>query len=383
MEKSEKIYMDALANMLAGKWDITKKEAQQFLMDFVQVIKEGIDADGLVKIKGLGTFKVIDVESRESVNVNTGERVLIEGHQKLTFTPDSLMKDQVNKPFNQFETVLLNEGVVFPDDQNAPVEPEEPEEQPEEPEPQIEPEPEVKPEPAVEPDSEIEPELEMEPESDIAPDPEPAQLEPEPEQPEPGEPASEPISVPISEPVAPARTAPWWPWLLAALVACGLSFGAGYWLGAQKTPLEVPVRPQEASVDTVAVAPADTLPRDATGTPEPAVADQPAPASPQPTAKQPAAAPQQPASQPADWQKYDAMDKRIRLGFYGIVGLDREEPAREGETLGHLSRRVLGPDMECYVEVYNGMKATDVLTAGQKIKIPKLMRKKKLKEKYN
>ena len=67
-------------------------------------------------LKKHGTFKIIDVDDRESVNVNNGERVLIEGHSKITFTPDSLMKDLVNKPFSQFETVVLNEGVDFEDE---------------------------------------------------------------------------------------------------------------------------------------------------------------------------------------------------------------------------------------------------------------------------
>ena len=111
-----KIFMTELADMLAQKAGISKREAQQFLTDFVETIQDGVNADKLVKIKGLGTFKVIDVDARESVNVNTGERVTIDSHQKLTFTPDTAMKELVNKPFSQFETVVLNEGVVFDDE---------------------------------------------------------------------------------------------------------------------------------------------------------------------------------------------------------------------------------------------------------------------------
>ena len=111
-----KIFMAELADMLAQKAGISKREAQQFLTDFVETIQDGVNNDKLVKIKGLGTFKVIDVDARESVNVNTGERVTIDSHQKLTFTPDAAMKELVNKPFSQFETVVLNEGVDFAED---------------------------------------------------------------------------------------------------------------------------------------------------------------------------------------------------------------------------------------------------------------------------
>ena len=382
MEKSDKIYMDALAAMLASRCNVTKKETQQFLTDFVYVIKEGIERDGLVKVKGLGTFKVIGIEPRESVNIRTGERVLIEGHQKISFTPDVLMKDLVNKPFSHFETVILNDGVDFPDE---PEESEDSEEQEEPQEPLAEPAPVAapvaapveEPEPAPEPEPEEEPELE--------PEPEPEALTPEPIStpiPQSEEPA------PLAEPIAPAKSTPWWPWLVAALLACGLSFGAGYLLGTQKTPAEAPMQQQETPADTIVstpvAAPVDTLTQDTMETPEPATVDQPAPEPAQPaTETQQPAQPATETQQPADWQRYDAMDQRIRLGYYGIVGLDREVSAKEGETLGHLSRRILGPDMECYVEAFNGMKSTDVLTAGQTIKIPKLVSKKRLKQKNN
>ena len=94
-----KIYMSELADRLAEQMGTSKRDAQQFLAAVVETIQEGVNNDKLVKIKGLGTFKVIDVDARESVNVNTGERVTIESHQKLTFTPDNAMKELVNKPF--------------------------------------------------------------------------------------------------------------------------------------------------------------------------------------------------------------------------------------------------------------------------------------------
>ena len=80
-------------------------------MPFFDIISSELKNGNQVKIKGLGTFKVQAVKPRESVNVNTGERVLIEGHDKISFTPDTVMKELVNKPFSQFETVVINDGV--------------------------------------------------------------------------------------------------------------------------------------------------------------------------------------------------------------------------------------------------------------------------------
>ncbi|MBO7139165.1 MAG: HU family DNA-binding protein [Prevotella sp.] len=103
-----RIYLDELATELAEKRDISQKQARLFLKALVETIQKGIGDDGLVKVKGLGTFKLIDIDARESVSVNTGERVMIEGHQKLAFIPDAAMKELVNRPFSMFETVILN-----------------------------------------------------------------------------------------------------------------------------------------------------------------------------------------------------------------------------------------------------------------------------------
>jgi len=111
VEMGKRIYIDELASELAAKHDIGQKQAKLFLKVLVETIQKGIADDGLVKVKGLGTFKLIDVDARESVSVNTGERVMIEGHQKLSFIPETAMKELVNRPFSAFETVMLNEGV--------------------------------------------------------------------------------------------------------------------------------------------------------------------------------------------------------------------------------------------------------------------------------
>lgn len=109
----EKINIDNLAAELAAKCDISQKQAKQFLKALVETIQKGIADDGMVKVKGLGTFKLIDIEARESVSVNTGERVMIESHQKISFTPETAMRELVNRPFSAFETVILNDGVNF------------------------------------------------------------------------------------------------------------------------------------------------------------------------------------------------------------------------------------------------------------------------------
>ena len=110
-----KTLLQEIAAKVAKKQGITIKAAETFVTNFFSVVREGLEADKQVKVRGLGTFKIIPVKPRESVNVNTGERVLIEGHDKLTFTPDSSMKELVNRPFSQFDTVELEDGVDFGD----------------------------------------------------------------------------------------------------------------------------------------------------------------------------------------------------------------------------------------------------------------------------
>ena len=110
-----KTALQLIADTVAKKHKITVKDAEKFVSAMFDVMNKGLKTDKLVKVKGLGTFKVQAVKPRESVNVNTGERVLIEGHDKVSFTPDATMKELVNKPFAQFETVVLNDGVDFTD----------------------------------------------------------------------------------------------------------------------------------------------------------------------------------------------------------------------------------------------------------------------------
>ena len=410
----ERVSILEIAAILTAKSKLKKKDAERFANTIFEVVKDGLATDRLVKIKGLGTFKVIDIESRESVNVNTGERVMIEGHEKVTFTPDTTMKELVNKPFSQFETVVLNEGVEFDD----PVEPEEPVEAVEaveavepvqedapilqfvEPveEPAVEEEPQVE-EPVVEeaPVVEEEPEPEVEEpiveEEPVVEEPEPIVEEPEPEAEEIPEPPVEETPEPESEEELDESILEEMElnrkyriklrnWAIVALFACIGSFVAGYFVGRHQ-----PEAVEAANMDEVAAGVEEETDSSAVDKKEAAsgaVAPDTMPSKSQ-SAEQVAPVPV-PVTTPAaaapadDYKKYEQMDGRVRTGAYRIVGTAQEVQAKEGETVGRISRRYLGPDMECYVEVYNGLKASTQLKAGQTIKIPKL-EVKKLKKK--
>lgn len=104
-----------LAKIVADRYDMHQQDAEKFMDDMFSLIRSALINDEQVKIKGLGTFKVQTVKERASVNVNTGEKVMINSHDRISFTPDATMRDSVNKPFAHFVTVPLNEGVVFDD----------------------------------------------------------------------------------------------------------------------------------------------------------------------------------------------------------------------------------------------------------------------------
>ena len=112
---NERLTIQDLTDLLAAKHSMTKKDAEVFVKEFFLLIEQALENEKTVKIKGLGTFKLIDVDSRESVNVNTGERFQIKGHTKVSFSPDANLRDTINKPFAHFETVVLNENTVLED----------------------------------------------------------------------------------------------------------------------------------------------------------------------------------------------------------------------------------------------------------------------------
>ena len=127
---NDKITIQELVEFISGNQSTSKKEIEAFAKEFFKLIEDALQTERYVKIKGFGTFKLIEVDSRESINVNTGERFEIQGHNKVTFTPDATLKEVVNKPFAHFESVVLNDGVFFEEepilDEETPVTEEEP-----------------------------------------------------------------------------------------------------------------------------------------------------------------------------------------------------------------------------------------------------------------
>ncbi len=126
----DKITIQELVEFISGNQSTSKKEIETFAKEFFKLIEDALQTERYVKIKGFGTFKLIEVDSRESINVNTGERFEIQGHNKITFTPDATLKEVVNKPFAHFESVVLNDGVFFEEepivDEETPITEEEP-----------------------------------------------------------------------------------------------------------------------------------------------------------------------------------------------------------------------------------------------------------------
>lgn len=214
---NNRLSIQDLALILSEQTGKSTEEALRFLQEFIAVVSEGVYNDKLVKVKGLGTFKIIRVEERASVSVNSGERFVIPSHYKFTFTPDKELKELVNKPFSLFDTVELNEEVDFSDvDVSAETSgaeeaaddsseeilpdgiPEQAIEAPQTPEPEVKPEPTVEEEAAPQEEAKAEPEAETEtmPEPEVEAEPEPkveAETTPQEEtkaEPKPAEPVS-------------------------------------------------------------------------------------------------------------------------------------------------------------------------------------------------
>ena len=202
-----KVSITELASKLMEKHGLKRTEAELFIRQFVGVINDGLKNDKSVKVKGLGTFKVQAVSARKSVDVNTGEAIVIEGRDKISFTAEAVMRDLVNAPFAQFETVIVNDGVDFSEiDAKHEVDNTEAKE----PTPTVEPTPAAEPEPTVvEPEPTVEPAPVVEPEPAVV-EPEPAVVEPEPAvEPEPtAEPAPAAEPEPAVEPEPTAEPEP-------------------------------------------------------------------------------------------------------------------------------------------------------------------------------
>ena len=357
----ERLSIQELATVLVTKSGLKKKDAERFAITMFDIVKDGLAADRQVKIKGLGTFKVIDIDSRESIDVNTGERVLIEGHEKITFTPDLTMKELVNKPFSQFETVVLNDGVEFDDDLEQEAEASLEEDIEQEPAPVVEPVPVVKPVPA--------PILEFTDAQEKLTEKEPTDTIEE-------ELSAETIAEEEPEnDVAPSRIKWIW-WLLAIMLALGV----GYWLGRSTNGVTGTADTSSAKQLAEDSVKGDTIARDTIAKPDSVKKDSVVP-RPKPDIQQKPAEPKPVEPKSAELViDYGQLDARVRTGAYCIIGTAHEVKVRAGETVKRISQRYLGPDMECYVEAYNGLKANAVLKEGQMLKIPQLELKKKKKQ---
>ena len=399
-----KLTLNNIAKVLVEKNGLEPKEAMMFTTAMFDLIHDRLNEEGIVKVKGLGTFKMIRVEARESINVRTGERVLIDSHAKITFTPDAVMKELVNKPFSQFETVVLNDDVEFTDMKSEETtdetnnseqseslvdvvsEGETPEPAPEPaPEPVAEPAPEPAPVVAPEPVAEVAPEpapvVAPEPVAEVAPEPTPV-VAPEPtrEVPEPTVPSADEESEENTSAVQTCyeedeEESHWHRnigWAFLVLVLMAASAVGGYLYGVGQIPSQTAMADTVSAVKVNPVV-TDTLVNDSLKADSVAVKIEA-------KHEDKAASEEQPQEKTSQnlHDKYAEMDARVRTGAYKITGLDREVKVRAGDNLKRIARRELGSDdMVCYIEVFNKMNASAELKEGQTIKIPALKLKKK------
>ena len=374
-----KLTIQEVAKILTEKNGLEAREASRFAAEMFSIILQRLQEGDAVKVKGLGTFKIINVEARESVSVRTGERVVIDSHAKVTFTPDALMRELVNKPFSQFETVVLNDGVEFDDikDDSA----EDVAEEPMVEEPVVE-EPVVAEQPVVEEqtvteevvpaDEEIVVEEPVVVEEASAVEEETPIVEEKPateEEPAAEEESSELINFYEEEEQESERH--WGRWLLGGLGVLVLLIGAaygGYEYGRQQQVTLIP--------DTVVVRDTVYMPelQDSVDVKEAEKVIAKETETPVAAKEQPKA--EAPAEQIDPWS---AKDERVRLGAYRIVGLSHEVTVLEGQTFYSICRAQLGPDMQCYVEVYNNLPRNPQIKTGQVLKIPKLEPRKRRK----
>ena len=431
--RMSKVSITELASKLMEKHGLKRTEAELFIRQFVGVINDGLKNDKSVKVKGLGTFKVQAVSARKSVDVNTGEAIVIEGRDKISFTAEAVMRDLVNAPFAQFETVIVNDGVDFSEidakneadnteakEPTPAVEPTpvaEPEPAVVEPAPVAEPEPAVvEPAPVAEPEPtvvEAAPAAEPEPTVEPAPvaEPEPAVVEPTPivEQ----TPAVEDSDSDTDELEAKSKSYKNTIIVLASSLACVVILAVvGFvYMFSQIEKRDNRIAHLETQTATLADRMMKTHMSPAPAANQPAANDEAdnilaaneqkieaaqkadkennlktAEAKPEPKAE-PKAATKPTAEAKAHAAKsapsilsqsaYDK-DPRVRTGAYVITGIANTVTVKAGQTMSSLSKTYLGPGMECYLEAVNG--GNRELKAGEKIKIPALKTKKSLKK---
>ena len=439
--KMSKVSITELASKLMEKHGLKRTEAELFIRQFVGVINDGLKNDKSVKVKGLGTFKVQAVSARKSVDVNTGEAIVIEGRDKISFTAEAVMRDLVNAPFAQFETVIVNDGVDFSeiDAKNeadnteakeptpaveptpvaelepAVVEPApvaEPEPAVVEPTPVAEPEPTVvEAAPAAEPEPTVEPAPAAEPEPTVEPapvaEPEPAVVEPTPIV-EPT-PAVEDSDSDTDELEAKSKSYKNTIIVLASSLACVVILAVvGFvYMFSQIEKRDNRITHLETQTATLADRMMKTHMSPTHTANQPAANDEAdnilaaneqkieaaqkadkennlktAEAKPEPKAatKPTAEAKAHAANSSPSILSQSAYDKdpRVRTGAYVITGIANTVAVKAGQTMSSLSKTYLGPGMECYLEAVNG--GNRELKAGEKIKIPALKTKKSLKK---
>lgn len=383
-----KLTLNNIAKVLVEKNGLEPKEAMTFTTAMFDLIHDRLNEEGIVKVKGLGTFKMIRVEARESINVRTGERVLIDSHAKITFTPDAVMKELVNKPFSQFETVVLNDDVEFTDMKSEETTDETNNSEQSESLVDVvseggtpEPAPEPAPEPVAEPTPEPAPVVAPEPVAEVAPEPAPV-VAPEPtrEVPEPTVPSADEESEENTSAVQTCyeedeEESHWHRnigWAFLVLVLMAASAVGGYLYGVGQIPSQTAMADTVSAVKVNPVV-TDTLVNDSLKADSVAVKTEE-------KHEDKAASEEQPQEKTSQnlHDKYAEMDARVRTGAYKITGLDREVKVRAGDNLKRIARRELGSDdMVCYIEVFNKMNASAELKEGQTIKIPALKLKKK------
>lgn len=430
--KMSKVSITELASKLMEKHGLKRTEAELFIRQFVGVINDGLKNDKSVKVKGLGTFKVQAVSARKSVDVNTGEAIVIEGRDKISFTAEAVMRDLVNAPFAQFETVIVNDGVDFSEidakheadntEAKEPTPAVEPTPAAElepavvEPTPVAEPEPTVvEAAPAAEPEPTVEPApvVETEPTVESAPvaEPEPAVVEPAPVV-EPT-PAVEDSDSDTDELEAKSKSYKNTIIVLASSLACVVILAVvGFvYMFSQIEKRDNRIAHLETQTATLADRMMKTHMSPAPAANQPAANDEAdnilaaneqkieaaqnadkennlktAEAKPEPKAE-PKAATKPTAEAKAHAAKsapsilsqsaYDK-DPRVRTGAYVITGIANTVTVKASQTMSSLSKTYLGPGMECYLEAVNG--GNRELKAGEKIKIPALKTKKSLKK---
>lgn len=434
-----KFSLNTLGKLLADKSGLSQVEAELFIRKMFDVCNQGLDADKQVKIKWLGTFKVQATKDRESINVNTGERFTIEGRDKLTFTPDNILKEIVNKPFAQFETVVVNDGVDF-DEIDEKFGEEQTEDAPAQVIDFLDEEKTATPNPEVvvigsEKEKEKEKEAEDELAKQIAIEQaklerlKQAQLEQERLEQEKLELAQQQQALKaVVEPAVPASdeseeeeeeeessnshhiVIPRYLVVAVCLIVVALIGGMGWFafnygqMTAQRDHLamqlnqyhqapakKVPAKPaaaplsqeqklrQKAMEDSIRMAKTAEAVKLAENSDEESASAEKAK---QTEAKAKAEAKEkakdkaeEKAASKIASSQYDK-DARVRTGAYRIIGVAQTVTVGAGQTLEQISTRYLGSGMECYVEALNG---TSTVKAGQKIKIPKLELKKKKK----